>query len=258
MDFLKYIAKTSRINQHPLGEKGTIILHNSISKKANQILELGCGSGHTASIISNNKIKYYGVDSSKEMIYSANKRKKTINLNNVTFLLTTNSKLPFPNNFFDLVFCESVLAILTFEESVKYLIEIYRVLKKDGQFIANESLWNNTTSKEDINRINKLTNAKFNLVQASNKMKLKILLKSINEAGFKNIKSTLLENIFAEDNKLSKNKSYLKSIKYSKKEKIKSLLNPFRLYQYIYFKINELKCLENGKFISSYLIVCKK
>ena len=75
----------TRINQHPQGRLGTHLLLKKIphNSKVKTILEIGCGTGHTAAILSNDSsIHYEGIDNMLEMIHFCNKRKKKLNLFN--------------------------------------------------------------------------------------------------------------------------------------------------------------------------------
>lgn len=98
MNYLKYIAKTNRINQHPQGKLGTHLLLKKIPHhtKSIRILEIGCGTGHTAAILSNNThFQYDGIDSMPEMINASKKRKQKLELSNCNFTLVVSNNFPF-------------------------------------------------------------------------------------------------------------------------------------------------------------------
>ena len=58
------------------------------------------------------------------------KAKQKFKLKNLTFLLTTDEKIPFKNSSFDLVVCNQVYSYL--DNPNLMTSEIYRVIKKDG------------------------------------------------------------------------------------------------------------------------------
>jgi ubiquinone/menaquinone biosynthesis C-methylase UbiE len=258
LNFLNYIAKTQRINQHPLGEKGTKILLNLFPKKTIKILEIGCGTGHTAAIILNDaKLKYYGIDSSKWMIKSTKKRLKDLSIQNAVLNLCQNHKLDFESNYFDVVFCESVLAIQSLEEVDVLLSEIFRVLRKDGMFLANESIWKVDTKDTVITKINDLMLSKLNLIQSGPKNN-KSNWESLLIKNKFNIEKFNLLSTYNEMQTFENNKNYIKSLKYTLQKKRLSLLNPVHIFQFLYVKTVEKRFKSLGNFIESFIIVCKK
>lgn len=176
MNYLKYIAKTNRINQHPQGKLGTPILANKIpnNSKSIRILEIGCGTGHTAVILSNNnQFKHEGVDCMPDMINATQKRKKALNLSNCNFTLTTSNKFPFNNNYFDIIFCESVLAIQNNNDLIKIIRESKRLLKENGLFLFNETIWNENSSLKIRKEINNKSYHNNNLILVEQNATLK-------------------------------------------------------------------------------------
>lgn len=258
MNFLKYIAKTWRINQHPLGEKGTQILLHHFPKKSIKILEIGCGTGHTAAIISNNnKNKYFGIDKSKWMTHAAEKRIYNLAITNCSFMFNKNDKYDFEDDFFDVVFCESVLAIQSLKEFDIIMKEIYRVLKKGGLFLANESIWKENISTNTINGINNTMFSKFGLIQAGKENNKKNWEKLLVKCKF-DIKQFKLLSSSNETENFNTNTNYHNSKKYTLLKKRMSFLNPKYLFQFIYFKILEIKFKKIGIYIESYIIICEK
>lgn len=99
-----------------------------------RILDLGCGNGRFFEIA--NGAEYFGCDISEKMIEIAKERYPQ-----AKFFLTAPFSLPFQDNFFDKVFCLAVFHhIPSFEFRMKFLKEIKRVLKKDGQLFL--CVWN--------------------------------------------------------------------------------------------------------------------
>lgn len=97
----------------------------------NKILDAGCGTGFVLSQLN----KYgnpFGVDISEIALEYCGKRK----LNCVT--RASVEKLPFADNFFDLVIVTDVLYHKLVIDDSKALNEIHRVLKINGHLIINE------------------------------------------------------------------------------------------------------------------------
>ncbi|MFA6054169.1 MAG: class I SAM-dependent methyltransferase [Thermodesulfovibrionales bacterium] len=100
------------------------------SKKLS-ILDVGVGTGRIlwcAHSVATRKHFYVGVDISPEMLQVC-KDKKTIEEQNIVLIETDAHKLPLDNNSFDLIFCFSVLQLLTVDVA---LTEMARVLRDDG------------------------------------------------------------------------------------------------------------------------------
>lgn len=97
-------------------------LHNLNGK----ILDLGCGNGYFISSIKNKSNELYGVDVSEQAIEAAKKR-----CTNVHFIkIKVGDRLPFENNYFDVV---TLFHVLEHVDSEKRIIaEIFRVLKPGG------------------------------------------------------------------------------------------------------------------------------
>ena len=102
------------------------------SKKNNQILDVGCGTG----IIMKMMQKYgttYGIDASKLAIDFCKKR----NLKNLK--LGKIESLPYKNNQFDIVTCLDLLYHKEVKDDLKALKELSRVLKKGGRLLITDS-----------------------------------------------------------------------------------------------------------------------
>lgn len=114
------------------------------------VLEVGCGTGAVMRKIreenKNRKIILYGVDIDQQALKYANKKSKYL------LIAGNGERLPFRDNFFDLVYCHYFL--LWVKDPAKILQEMHRVLKRNGYcaVIAEpnytemqakpESLWN--------------------------------------------------------------------------------------------------------------------
>ena len=97
----------------------------------------------------------HGVERTPKMYDTALSRKGSVKgFNLQLFLLKEGEKLPFEKNFFDVVYIESILGILSTEEIKKVLIQVQYVLKPGGRIGINETLWLEWVLKEERERIN--------------------------------------------------------------------------------------------------------
>ncbi len=87
-------------------------------KKSDKLLDVGCGTGLTTQYW---KCIRYGIDPSKKLLERARERDK------ITYKQAQAEKIPFKNNFFDVVI--SITAIQNFTNIEKGLEEIKRVGK---------------------------------------------------------------------------------------------------------------------------------
>jgi len=130
--------------------------------RGKKILDLGCGTGIYAKILTKKGAKVKGIDISKEMIKIAQKENPEIE-----FKVGNAEKLPYKSKEFDIVL--SALVLEYFKDWNKVLKEINRVLEKDGLLIF--SIGNPVSSS--IKRI-KFKGKKFRLVKAYFKENLRV------------------------------------------------------------------------------------
>jgi len=117
-----------------------------------RVLDLGCGNGYTISFLreTSHENAYFGLDFSEELIDIAKKRQ----LSGCEFLEGDARRLPYNENFFDVVFTERTLInILDWEGQKTALKEIQKVLKPGGYYFMMEGFsdgWenNNKARKE--------------------------------------------------------------------------------------------------------------
>ncbi len=88
-------------------------------KQDEKLLDVGCGTGLTTSCW---ECRCYGIDPSKNLLAKAKRKHK-----NIIFKQAPAEKIPFENNFFDVVI--SVTAIQNFSDIEKGLEEIKRIGK---------------------------------------------------------------------------------------------------------------------------------
>jgi ubiquinone/menaquinone biosynthesis C-methylase UbiE len=108
-----------------------------LSKQKGNILDLGSGSGRYLQKIKNGKM--YLVDFSKEMIKLAKKKAKKEKIP-AEFFISSMTKLPFEDNFFNAAIANSSFHCLNKKEQIQAAKELFRVLKPKAK--AEISVWN--------------------------------------------------------------------------------------------------------------------
>jgi ubiquinone/menaquinone biosynthesis C-methylase UbiE len=155
--YLRYLAKKNETDIHPKGRNATDLLISRLEIKDGQnILEVGFGAGKTLiRLASGYSINLYGVDIMPEMFRNAEKRIYRSGLKDkIKIFLAENKKFPFPDNFFDIVYSESVLGFQDNDDLNLLTAEIKRVLKSDGRFAANDAVWKKGLNPEMVSKIN--------------------------------------------------------------------------------------------------------
>jgi len=159
-------------------------IQNLNISKENRILELGHGNaGHLEFLFEQaEKLKYYGLEMSELMFQEA----RQINRNFVSqkqafFSVYDGTIIPFEDDFADKIF--TVNTIYFWKEPEKMLLEIYRILKPNGNFCL-------TFAEEDFMKQLPFTKFGFELYSTEKAVKL------IEKSPFKIIKKeTLTEKV---------------------------------------------------------------
>jgi len=136
--------------KHPTGEKGIEManmmnetninmtrhsIQNLNISKENKILELGHGNaGHVEFLLEQaENLKYYGLEMSELMFQEARQiNRNFVSQKQALFSLYDGNKIPFEDESFDKIF--TVNTIYFWQEPEKLLLEIYRVLRPNGNF----------------------------------------------------------------------------------------------------------------------------
>lgn len=134
--YLDFLASFGVGGAHPGGLQLTKHIISTENPDATKhILDVGCGTGQTASYIAEN----YGcsitaLDKNEIMLEKANKRFTSLKLP-IHAIIGDIEQLQFDDDSFDFILSESVLAFTTISVA---LSELKRVLKPDGTLIAVE------------------------------------------------------------------------------------------------------------------------
>ncbi len=116
-------------------------------KKYKNILDLGCGVGHWGQVLAPflcDDVKVTGLDREEKWIDIANKKAKEKGHSNAfSYQQGDVMKLPFENESFDFVTCQTLLIHL--EHPIEAILEMKRVLRPGGLILVSEP--NNTANR---------------------------------------------------------------------------------------------------------------
>lgn len=149
--YFDFLAKFGVGGAHPGGIPLTKeLLDSEQITNSSIILDAGCGTGQTAAYLAT----HYGahvtaLEINPTMIQKAKNRFSTYQLP-IQLIEASIEAIPLPDNTFDFILCESVLA---FVHKDRALAEFYRVLKKGGRLIANEMTINSPLLAEEQQEI---------------------------------------------------------------------------------------------------------
>jgi ubiquinone/menaquinone biosynthesis C-methylase UbiE len=167
-----------------------------------KILDLGCGNGRFFELLKDKDVNYIGVDFSEKLIEIAKKKYPK-----VKFQVADALNLPFPNNYFDIIYSIAVLHHIPSREfRQQFLKEARRILKPNGLLIL--TVWK-LKSKKNWSLFLKYTTLKLigklerrDAFQSWGKkmerylhlFSMEELSELANEAKFKIIKKGIVEN----------------------------------------------------------------
>jgi ubiquinone/menaquinone biosynthesis C-methylase UbiE len=109
--------------------------------KDSYVLDVGCGIGITPCYIAEKYgTKVVSIDLSEDMVQKSRERAKRKRVEDrVEFRMADAQNLPFEDNMFDAVICESVNAFIN--DKQKAINEYVRVTKRGGYVGLNEGIW---------------------------------------------------------------------------------------------------------------------
>lgn len=146
------------------------------------VLDVGCGGGKNLKRILNQskQVNAIGVDQSAESVkMSTRKNRRAVKSGRLQVVQGSVEALPFASNLFDLVTAVESVHFWNIEKGIS---EVYRTLKKGGQFL----IVNETQTSDGLESY--FAEVGF---QVYNKQQLESLLK---KAGFKKIRTDINEN----------------------------------------------------------------
>jgi ubiquinone/menaquinone biosynthesis C-methylase UbiE len=115
---------------------------NFIKKQKGKILDFGSGSGRH--LVKTKNGKMYLLDFSDKMIELAKKKAKEQKID-AEFEVSSMTKTPYEDNFFDSAICISALHCLNLAEQKKAVKELHRILKPKAQ--AFIGVWNQESKR---------------------------------------------------------------------------------------------------------------
>lgn len=111
--------------------KAMAALINQLTPQENNILDIGCHDGTLLSIIENRNNKFYGLDASDWAVSESKKKDFDIR----QFFFDDKTKLPFEEDFFDLIITGEIIEHIY--DTDFFLEEIRRVLKPNGKLLIS-------------------------------------------------------------------------------------------------------------------------
>jgi ubiquinone/menaquinone biosynthesis C-methylase UbiE len=102
------------------------------------LLDIATGGGHTANAFAPLVSEVTAIDLTPEMLAAAERFIKGNGHENVSFIKADAEMLPFNNELYDMVTCR--IAPHHFPNVDKFVSEVYRVLKPNGQFLLDDNV----------------------------------------------------------------------------------------------------------------------
>ncbi|MBK8967988.1 MAG: class I SAM-dependent methyltransferase [Saprospiraceae bacterium] len=179
---------------HAEGERGTDYLLEQLPLQGNEhVLEFGFGTGATLVKLKSRlpNLALSGLEADPEMRAAAAARLRFCRLAGQIDLLLQPDRDRIPKGSLDLVYAESVLAILDEPSFADALHFIAATLKTGGVLAVNESIWRSAVTLSEIDAINAHCREKFGIIQCSAAMTgLKATVKLFENSGFSLLSAT--------------------------------------------------------------------
>ncbi len=118
-----------------LAPVGNALLKKLDAQPGEHIIDLGSGTGEPALSLARNmagKIRITGIDAAQGMVKVAQEKVSNEQLEGIEFLTMSAEQLDFEDELFDRALCR--FGVMLFEDPLRGLKEMYRVLKPDGHF----------------------------------------------------------------------------------------------------------------------------
>ncbi|MCM3568943.1 class I SAM-dependent methyltransferase [Neobacillus mesonae] len=191
LTYIDFLAKFGVGGAHPggIGLTKSLLSEENINQNS-KVLDAGCGTGQTAAYLYNQfKANISCLELNPIMIEKAKKRFQSLQIP-IQLIQGSVEEIPFQDQSFDFVLCESVLA---FVNKPKALKEFHRVLKDGGRFIANEMTINSKLNQQEALEIMKFYNIDSLLLESD-------WVRLLKETGFTEIKIQMLKQNLADGN----------------------------------------------------------
>lgn len=257
---LDYYAERRTSYLHGGGRQATAHLFDQLQFVGKEkVLEIGFGIG--ASLLSLHcqfpAIDLYGIERTPKMYQTAQQRlNKVSGFEPELHLLQNQKEFPFAENYFDAIYIESVLGILSVAEINNLLTEIRRVLKPGGKLGLNETLWLDWVPQKESKRINEACMKVWGIPQANAELITETDWSTLlQETGFKlnyfsahNARSVKYKRSFTETRILIQDKinHYLSGLKRQNRKQTDTLNNlPKELFQ------------ENKPYLNSFIMIAQ-
>lgn len=99
-----------------------------------KVLDAACGTGYGSAMLAKTASKVFGVDISSEAIFYA---RSNYGVENINFSVADIGKLPFENDFFDVIVSFETIEHVDSQKQEKFLFEVKRTLKRNGIFVIS-------------------------------------------------------------------------------------------------------------------------
>lgn len=206
-----------------------------------KILEIGTGTGATLTVLASlyPKTLFCGLEISDVMYVVAVNRLEFCFLSKKVAIYKQKEPhhLDFDSNSFDKIYIESVLAIQEGQGLSIFLHEIARVLKPNGLFILNETIWIDAVGLGQINTINTRCKAAFGVIQANSDYPYsKDWIRLFQQSGFEVNQEMLVSDLVATQSRWAQPLRVYLSDCYSLWGKIKSKCLPKMRHAWRHFE----------------------
>ncbi len=136
-NYLKIVYGKNRKFLSDYDEKFVDYLIERFKLKEGKMLDIGCGTKRIMNLFYERKFKVFGVDR------SSYKEDQQTELDfEIKYLNLENDKIDYENNFFDIIFCKSVIEHIKNPSNI--FNEAYRVLKPGGIILILTPSWRHT------------------------------------------------------------------------------------------------------------------
>ncbi len=170
LEVLDFFAQRSAGFLHGAGLRGTRHLLSELQLQGQEsVLEIGVGTGATLVALKSiwPQLDLQGLDVSPAMLQSAQRRLRFCGWSQIPLRqVEPQAPYPFPDNSFDVVLVESVLAIQSLDNLQQMLTEIHRILRPGGRLACNETLWLPGQSPAELQAFNERCREHFGIIQS--------------------------------------------------------------------------------------------